>query len=69
MDGMQHLWFWGEYSSIVSSLCEALSTEVNGSEYCRKPVAKTAEVLQVAMAARAIIVSSGKVLLVFFVCR
>lgn len=31
-------------------------------------MAKTAEVLQVAMAARAIIVPSGKVLL-FFVCR
>lgn len=36
MDGMQHLWFWGGHSSTVPSLCEALSTEVNGSEYCRK---------------------------------
>lgn len=32
-------------------------------------VALAAEVLQVALAARAIIVPSGKVLLFFFVCR
>lgn len=32
---MRHLWFWKGDSSIIFSLCAALSAEVSVGEYCR----------------------------------